>query len=78
MHRAGAATFAALLSFLAAIALAQPADTGERFVAEHDPDTGELRLSAPLEDELPAGTAFEVLSPEEAPVLAARPARLAG
>jgi len=45
---------------------------GERFVTEHDPAAGELRLSAPLLDELPPGTAFEVVSPEEAPVLAAR------
>jgi 5-oxoprolinase (ATP-hydrolysing) len=47
-------------------------DHWEGVVAGHDPDAGVLDLVSPPEIEIEAGTPFEVLSGEEAPLLAAR------
>lgn len=41
-------------------------------VLDFDPEGGLLRLGAPLDGPIAAGAAFELRSPEEAPVLAAR------
>ena len=43
-----------------------------RDVVRHDPEASVVELSGELPGEVPPGTAFEVRSPEEAPVLAAR------
>jgi 5-oxoprolinase (ATP-hydrolysing) len=54
---------------------------GEQSITAFDPASGVLDLAAPAPEECAAGAAFELRSPEEAPVLAARlvtgtPARL--
>ena len=49
------------------------ADVGsERVVARFDPSERLMELAEPLSRSLPPGSAFELLSPDEAPVLAAR------
>ncbi len=47
-------------------------ERAEATVAAYDPAGGRLRLDAPLDEPPAPGTPFEVVSPEEAPVLAAR------
>jgi len=50
--------------------LDSPIDT--RRVVSFDPGGGAITLDRPLPGNIPAGTVFEVRSPEEAPILAAR------
>jgi 5-oxoprolinase (ATP-hydrolysing) len=47
-------------------------EAGDLTVVSHDPDGSLLRLSGPLPGPVEPGTPFELLSDEEAPVLAAR------
>ena len=68
-----AADWGAPADFIAGFRLRRLGDDGSGVEVEaYDPGSGRTRLAAPAPAELVAGAAFEALSPEEAPVLAAR------